>query len=179
VKRKKKKLIVTHAHPCFTKYRLNILLFLAKYEGAVLATCECVMALYGAARADGSRRAKREPATSVAGKIARRTVSREVGRSGCLRDDMFGELEVAVLEVEGADSGVWFWVLCERRGVTEPESMTLDAIRKNRKVYNMRQTCSRTCRQQDDVEARWRSASKGGGISWCAGTTEVTTVRCL
>ena len=126
--------------------------------------------MYGAARADGSRRANREPATSVAGKMARRTVSRDVGRNGCLRDDIFTGVEVVVVEIEGVDSGGRLWTLCERRGVADPESMILDAKGKDLKVYNIRQSESRTCRQQADVEDRWRGVSKGGGNSWYAGT---------
>ena len=122
----------------------------------MLATCDCVAALYGAARADGSRRAKREPAISVAGYTARRTISREVGRRGCLRDDIFEGAEVVAPGFEGVGSGDRFWILCERRGVTEPESMIVDVIMENAALYNTRQSCSWTCGQQDEVEARWR-----------------------
>lgn len=72
--------------------------------------------------------------------MARRTVSRDVGRNGCLRDDIFTGVEVVVVEIEGVDSGGSFWTLCERRGVADPESIILDAEGKDLKVYNMRQS---------------------------------------
>lgn len=45
VKRKKKKLMVTQNQPRLTKYTLKTLLFFAKYEGAVSAKWDCVVAL--------------------------------------------------------------------------------------------------------------------------------------
>jgi hypothetical protein len=114
VKRKKKKLTVTHAQPCFTKNWLKILLFLAKYEGAVLTKCDCVVALYGADRADGSRRAKREPTTRVAGYTTRIILSRYVGRTG---------VPFVILElVDGVDR-FWFSILCDRRRDADSEAI--------------------------------------------------------
>jgi hypothetical protein len=125
VKRKKKKLTVTHAQPCFTKNWLKILLFLAKYEGAVLTKCDCVVALYGADRADGSRRAKREPTTRVAGYTTRIILSRYVGRTGGLRAIIFvvGTVPFVILElVDGVDR-FWFSILCDRRRDADSEAI--------------------------------------------------------
>jgi hypothetical protein len=58
---------VIHAQPLFTKNMLNMLSFLAKYDGVVLGGYDCVLGLYVDDLADGSRREKREPMTRVAG----------------------------------------------------------------------------------------------------------------
>lgn len=71
--------------------------------------------------------------------MASRTVSREVGRSGCLLDDIFGGVELVAVEVEDVDSAGRLWTLCERRDVAELESMVLKVIRRIVDVYNMRQ----------------------------------------
>lgn len=77
----------------------------------MLATWDCVAALYGAARAEGSRRAKREPAMRVAGYIASMMVSREVGSSGGRRDDIFAGAEAVAPRLDAVDSGDKFWIL--------------------------------------------------------------------
>jgi hypothetical protein len=92
--------------------------------------------LYGAALAEGSRRAKREPAISVAGYIARIRVSRGVGRNGGLSNDIFAGCEVVKSEFVDVGSGERFWILCERRGVAEPESMIWDAINQRITLYS-------------------------------------------
>lgn len=122
---------MTHAQPCLTKNTLNILLFFAKYDGAVFAKWDCVVVLYGDALAAGSRRAKREPTSSVAGYIERSTVSTDVGRNGDLRvgilvgsEGMAPESVVRekdLFAASGNDES--FWVRGERRGVTDGESI--------------------------------------------------------
>jgi hypothetical protein len=59
-----------------------MLFFCAKYEGAKDGGCDCVVVKYGALRAVGSIREKREPRSRVAGYIESRRVSRNVGRNG-------------------------------------------------------------------------------------------------
>lgn len=102
----------------------------------MLATCDCVTVLYGAALAEGSRRAKREPAMSVTGYIARMSVSRGVGRSGALSDDIFADCEVVKSEFVDVASGERCWILCERRGVAEAESMIWDAVNQRITLYS-------------------------------------------
>lgn len=106
---------MTHAHPCLTKNWLNTLLFFAKYEGAVLAKCDCVVVLYGAARAAGSSKAKSEPTTRTPGYSERSIVSRDVGRKGDLRVAIFVALDgvlvlfaADVFGVEGVEGGEIF-----------------------------------------------------------------------
>jgi hypothetical protein len=66
-------------------------------------------------------------------------VSRDVGSSGCLCGAIFGGVGFAVVGAEGLELDGRFWVLCERRGVADPESMILDAERKILMSYDMRQ----------------------------------------
>jgi len=85
-----------------------------------------VAALYGADLAAGSRRAKREPMTRVAGYMDKRIVSREVGRKGDLLAVIFAvveELPFALFKLGGDGAGGRFWIRFDRLGVVDGDSI--------------------------------------------------------